>query len=139
MKRWNLILGLVALFLSGVAIGAAGTAIYFKQTVGHVFSQGQPGIRKFVMKKLVRELDLTEAQRARVESILGDIQDDLREFRSQHRREIEAILDRGIEQIKPELSQEQQKKLDVLYERLKQHRLKYGALPATAPRGETRP
>jgi Spy/CpxP family protein refolding chaperone len=127
VKRWNLALGLLALFLSGVAIGAMGTAIYFKQTMGHVFSEGQPGIRKLVMKKLVRELDLTEAQRVRVEAIVGEVQTELREFRRQHHREIEAILDRGISQMKPELSKEQQQKIDVLYERLKQHRQKYGS------------
>jgi Spy/CpxP family protein refolding chaperone len=134
VKRWNLALGLLALFLSGVAIGAMGTAIYFKQTVGHVFSEGQPGIRKLVMKKLVRELDLTEAQRVRVEAIVGEVQSELREFRRQHHREIEAILDRGIGQMKPDLSKEQQQKLDVLYERLKQHRQKYGSFATDSGR-----
>ena len=60
VKRWNLILGLVVLFLSGVLVGALGTAIYFKQAMGHTFGESQPAIRKLVMKKLVRELDLTE-------------------------------------------------------------------------------
>jgi hypothetical protein len=122
VKRWNLVLGLAALFLSGIVIGATGTAIYFKQTMGHVFTEGQPAVRKFVMKKLVRELNLTEPQRVRIEAIVGEVQTELREFRRQHHREIEAILDRGITQMKPELSPDQQQRLDALYERLKLHR-----------------
>ena len=126
MKRWNLVLGLVALFLSGILVGTLGTAIYFKQTMGHIFGESQPAVRKLVMKKLVRELDLTETQRVRIEEIVGEIQAELWEFRKQHEREIETILARGIEQMKPELSVDQQRKLDALFERLKQHRHKAG-------------
>ena len=120
-------MGISALFLSGVVIGALGTAIYLKQTMGHVFTEGQPAIRKLVMKKLVHELDLTEPQRVRIEAIVGEVQAELREFRRQHHREIEAIFDRGIAQMKPELSKDQQQKLDALYERLKQHRQRTGS------------
>jgi len=126
VKRWNLILGLVVLFLSGVLVGALGTAIYFKQAMGHTFGESQPAIRKLVMKKLVRELDLTETQRARIEEVVGEVQTELWEFRKQHEREIETILARGIAQMKPELSVDQQRKLDALFERLKQHRHKAG-------------
>ncbi len=128
MKRWNLVLGLSALFLSGVVIGALGTAIYFKQTMGHVFSEGQPAVRKLIMKKLVRELDLTESQRARIEKVVGEVQVEVREFRRQHQDEIGAILDRGIAQMKPELSKDQQEKLEALYERVKRHRQREGEL-----------
>jgi len=126
VKRWNLVLGLVALFLSGVLVGTLGTAIYFKQTMGHIFGESQPAVRKLVMKKLVRELDLTETQRVRIEEIVGEIQAELWEFRKQHQREIEGILARGIAQMKPELSADQQQKLDALFERLKQHRHRAG-------------
>jgi hypothetical protein len=126
VKRWNLVLGLVVLFLSGAVVGALGTAIYYKQTMGNTFGESQPAIRKLVMKKLVRELDLTETQRVRVEEKVGEVQAELWEFRKQHQREIEAILARGIAQMKPELSADQQQKLDALFERLKQHRHRAG-------------
>jgi hypothetical protein len=134
VKRWNLVLGLSALFLSGVVIGATGTTIYFKQTMGHVFTEGQPAIRKLIMKKLIRELDLTASQRVRIEEIVGEVQTQLGEFRKQHRREIEAILDRGIVQMKPELSNDQQQKLDALYERLKHQRQRHGGIPTNCGR-----
>jgi hypothetical protein len=126
VKRWNLVLGLVVLFLSGALVGTLGTAIYFKQTMGHMFGESQPAIRKLVMKKLTRELDLTETQRVRIEERVGEIQAELWEFRKQHQREIEAILARGIAKMKPELSADQQQKLDSLFEKLKQHRHRTG-------------
>jgi len=73
------------------------------------------------MKKLVRELDLTEAQRAPIEEILGQVQTDLWKFRKQHQPEVEAIIAQGIAQMKPRLSAVQQEKLDGLFERLKEH------------------
>jgi hypothetical protein len=121
VKRWSLILGLLVLFSSGALVGALGTAVYFKQTAGQVFGEGPPGIRKMVMKRLIHDLDLTEAQRPQIEAIVADVQADLWKFRTQHRPEIEAIINHGIEQMKPVLSVVQQEKLDTYSERLKEH------------------
>jgi hypothetical protein len=120
VKRWKLILGLLVLFLSGVLVGSMGTAIYFKQTFGHIFAKGQPQVRKLIMKKLVGELDLAETQRAPIEEIVGQVQADLWKLRKQHQPEAEAIIAQGIAQMKPQLSAVQQEKLDVLFERLKE-------------------
>jgi hypothetical protein len=121
-----LVLGLIVLFSSGVVVGALGTGIYYRQTGRHVFAESPPAVRKLVMKKLVRELDLTEAQKVRIEEKVREVQEELWEFRKQHQREIEAIFARGIAQMKPELSPDQQQKLDAFYERLKQHRHRAG-------------
>jgi hypothetical protein len=121
VKKWSLILGLLVLFFSGILVGALGTAVYFKQTAGQVLGEGQPGIRRLVMKKLVHDLDLTEAQRPQIEAIVTQVQADLWQFRTQHRPEIETIIDRGLAQMKPLLSAVQQEKLDVYSVRLKEH------------------
>jgi hypothetical protein len=126
VKRWNLILGLSVLFLSGVLIGTLGTAIYFKHTIGHVFTEGQPAVTRLIMKKLDRDLDLTEPQRAEIEKIVAEVQTDLWTFRTQHRPEIEAIIARGITQMRPLLSSEQQVKLDAVFERMKERWNKAG-------------
>jgi len=120
VKRWKLVLGLLVLFLSGVLVGSMGTAIYFKQTFGHVFAKGQPQVRKLIMKKLVRDLDLTEAQRAPIEEIVGQVQADVYKFRKEHHPEVEAIMAQGIAQMKPLLSTVQQERLDRLFERFKE-------------------
>jgi len=129
VKRWNLILGLTVLFLSGVLIGALGTAFYFKYTMGHAFSEGHPGVTKLIMKKLDLELELTEPQRVAIEGIVAEVQADLWKFRTQHRPEIEAILARGTAQMKPLLSPEQQAKLEALLERMKERWKRPGGPP----------
>jgi len=116
------VLGLLVLFLSGVLVGGVGTAIYFTHTIDQGFTHGQPQVRKFIMKKLVRELDLTQTQRDRTEEIVGRIQENLATFRKEHHSEIEAIIAEGIQQIKAQLTSVQQEKLDRFVERLKQHR-----------------
>lgn len=121
VKKWTLVLGLLVLFGSGVLVGALGTAVYYKQTAGYVLGEGQPGVRKMVMKKLVRDLDLTEAQRVQIEGIVSEVQAELGKFRMQHRPDIEAIIDRGIAQMRPLLSAAQQEKLDAFSQRLKEH------------------
>lgn len=121
MKKWKLILGLLILFGSGVLVGALGTTLYYKQTAGHVLGEGQPGVRKMVMRKLVRDLDLTEAQRPRIEAIVTEVQAELGKFRAQHRPELEAIIDRGLARMRPLLSGPQQEKLDTFSRRLTDH------------------
>lgn len=121
MKRWSLVLGLLVLFGSGVLVGALGTAVYYRQTSGYVLGEGQPGVRKMVMRKLVRDLDLTAAQRGEIEGIVSEVQGELGNFRAQHRPEIEAIIDRGIARIRPLLSAAQQEKLDSFSQRMKEH------------------
>jgi hypothetical protein len=121
VKRWKLVLGLSVLFLSGVLVGSMGTAVYFKQTFGHGFPKEHSQVRKLIMKKLVRELDLTETQRTPIEDIVNQVQTDLWKFRKQHQQEVETIILQGIAQMKPYLSEVQQEKLNSLFERLKAH------------------
>lgn len=121
MKKCKLILGLLIFFGSGILVGALGTTLYYKQTAGYVLGKGQPVVRKMVMRKLVRDLDLTEEQRPRIEAIVTEIQAELEKFRAQHRPELEAIIDRGLARMRPLLSGTQQEKLDTFSQRLRDH------------------
>ena len=121
MKKWSLVLGLLVLFGSGVLVGALGTAVYYKQTAGYVVGEGQPGVRRMVMKKLVRDLDLNDTQRVQIDAIVAEVQAELGKFRAQHRPDIEAIIDRGLARMRPLLSAAQQEKLDTFSQRVKDH------------------
>ena len=121
VKKWSVVLGLLVLFGSGVLVGSLGTAVYYKKTAGYVLGEGQPGVRNMVMRKLIRDLDLTPAQRPQIEAIVAEVQAELGKFRAQHRPEIEAIINRGIAQIRPLLAAAQQEKLDAFSQRLREH------------------
>ena len=115
MKRWKLVSGLLLVFVLGILAGAFGTRIYLKDRFAHL--RKDPKARQaFIMRKLSKELELTQEQKIKVEKIVEQVGAKRREFFLKNRPEIKKIMDEGFAQIKKELNNDQQKKLDVLRE-----------------------
>ena len=115
MKRWKLISGLLLVFVLGVLAGSFGTRVYLKDRFEHL--RKDPKARQaFIMRKLSKELELTQDQKIKVEKIVEQMGAKRREFYLKNRPEIKRIMDEGFLQIKKELNNDQQKKLDVLRE-----------------------
>ena len=113
MKRWKLVSGLLLVFVLGILAGAFGTRIYLKDRFAHL--RKDPKARQaFIMGKLSKELELTPDQKIKVEKIVEQVGAKRREFFLKNRPEIKKIMDEGFLQIKKELNNDQQKKLDVL-------------------------
>lgn len=119
MSRWKLWSGLVALFVSGVLIGAVGSSLYIRYEIREFRTGGHPAVRHFILKRLTRELGLTVEQKEQVGKIVCRIQSEISGFRLEHRQEIEGIFSRGITDMKQYLTAVQQQKLDDLYEKTK--------------------
>ncbi|MDD2389989.1 MAG: hypothetical protein PHP23_09695 [Desulfobacterales bacterium] len=117
MKKWKFITGIVLIFFLGALIGSLGTGLFLKyQFSGH----RKPETAKMtVMKRLVRQLDLTADQKPRIEAIVDQIQTQTRDHFRKTREEMKGIIAQGIARIKKELNPDQQKKLDELHERFK--------------------
>ena len=121
MKRWKLVSGLLLVFVLGILAGAFGTRIYLKDRFAHL--RKDPKARQaFIMGKLSKELELTPDQKIKVEKIVEQVGAKRREFFLKNRPEIKKIMDEGFLQIKKELNNDQQKKLDVLREEFKKRR-----------------
>jgi hypothetical protein len=121
MKRWKLASGLLLVFVLGILAGAFGTRIYLKDRFAHL--RKDPKARQaFIMGKLSKELELTPDQKIKVEKIVEQVGAKRREFFLKNRPEIKKIMDEGFSQIKKELNNDQQKKLDVLREEFKKRR-----------------
>lgn len=121
MKRWKLASGLLLVFVLGILAGAFGTRIYLKDRFAHL--RKDPKARQaFIMGKLSKELELTPDQKIKVEKIVEQVGAKRREFFLKNRPEIKKIMDEGFLQIKKELNNDQQKKLDVLREEFKKRR-----------------
>ena len=121
MKRWKLISGLLLVFVLGVLAGSFGTRIYLKDRFEHL--RKDPKARQaFIMRKLSKELELTPDQKIKVEKIVEQMGAKRREFFLKNRPEIKRIMDEGFAQIKKELNNDQQKKLDVLREKFEKRR-----------------
>ena len=121
MKRWKLVSGLLLVFVLGILAGAFGTRIYLKDRFAHL--RKDPKARQaFIMGKLSKELELTPDQKTKVEKIVEQVGAKRREFFLKNRPEIKKIMDEGFLQIKKELNNDQQKKLDVMREEFKKRR-----------------
>ncbi|MBF0496853.1 MAG: hypothetical protein HQK58_09830 [Deltaproteobacteria bacterium] len=119
MKKWRFWLGLITLFISGVAIGAAGTAIYIEHRIKHALEGDASILTSRMFKKLSRELRLTEKQRAKLSKTVSQAQCDLLRVRARSQPEIDRIINYYINLIKPELTPEQQQKVDIFYQKAK--------------------
>ena len=122
MKKFKLWGGLFALFCSGVLLGVLASWRIAEDKAIENLTIEQPRVLKSIMRKLDRELELSDTQKKRVEEIVCRTHRELLVFRDLIRPDRERIIQQSIDAMKAELSPEQQKKLDALRERTKAHR-----------------
>lgn len=119
MKKWKLWLGIVFVFLSGLVTGSVSTKLYTKQKFAGTWRKGPAAARKLIVGRLTNEIDLTKNQQIEVEKIVGEAQSRWHKIRMQLQPEIDEIVETCVVQMKTKLSAEQQKKLDIIHERVK--------------------
>lgn len=119
MKKWRLWLGLVLVFLSGLVTGSIGTKLYLKHKFAGAWRGGPAAMRQSIVNRLTKELDLTKPQQIEIEKMVGEAQSKWLKIRVQHQPEINEIVENCVAQMKTELSTKQQKKLDIIHERVK--------------------
>lgn len=117
MKKWKIFAGISALFVLGVLIGSLGTGLYFKHRFIPLRDRDPSARKAFIMKKLSRELNLTEAQKTKFESIIDQVQGQRQEFFKKTHPQIRQIMNEGFLKMKAELRADQQKKFDELRQR----------------------
>jgi hypothetical protein len=119
MTQQKLWIGLIVLFLAGIVTGAAGTTLYWQHEQDRRSEQGPAAKQERLMKKLVHDLSLDQAQQEAIKPIIDRTHKDLLRLRFHHQPEVERILIQGMTDMKASLSPEQQAKLDGLYDRLR--------------------
>jgi len=113
MKKWKLIAGVALVFVLGVLVGSMGTRFYHRDWSGRFFQE--PSARKaLILKRLTKELNLTEAQQKEFRPIVEETEKKLEAFGLERRSAVKAILDESFSRMKEKLDPEQQKKLDEL-------------------------
>ena len=118
MARGKLWGGLIILFLAGILTGIVGTCFYHRYEQQHRGEGGPAARQERLMKHLTQELSLTPEQQADIQPIVKRAHLDILQLRLQHQPEVERIFARGIVELKPKLSADQQTKLDGLYGKL---------------------
>ena len=127
MNRIKLAIGIILLLLLGAVAGSVATGIYIRHRIEHIGPAKSPKTH-FLLKKLSRELDLTEAQQVAIGKILDESHTEINDLRRKFIPEIKEITDQSFALIKEKLNEEQKQKLDKLHGKLKRWR-KRGHFP----------
>ena len=113
MKKWKLIAGVALVFVLGVLVGSLGTRFYHRDWSERFFQE--PSARKaLILKKLTKDLGLTETQQKEFRGIVEETDKKLEAFGLERRSAVKAILDESFSRMKEKLDPEQQKKLEEL-------------------------
>jgi hypothetical protein len=113
MRKWKLIAGIALVFVLGVLVGSLGTRFYHRDWSDRFFQE--PSARKaLILKKLTKDLGLTETQQKEFRVIVEDTDKKLEAFGLERRSAVKTILDESFSRMKEKLDPEQQKKLDEL-------------------------
>jgi len=113
MKKSKLIAGVALVFVLGLLVGSLGTRFYHRDWSERFFQE--PSSRKAViLKKLTKDLGLSEAQQKEFKVIIDETDKKLEAFRSETRSAVKRILDESFSRMRENLNPEQQKKLEEL-------------------------
>ncbi len=114
------IAGVLIVFLLGALFGALGTGLFIRHKFRE-FTEGKASFQKFFMRRLTRELKLTDEQESEVRKILEQTGVEIRQFLRDSHGAFEKIMQRRNTQLKEILTPGQQKKLDEMFERIQKH------------------
>lgn len=115
MKRWKLSVCLLAILLSGIAVGFGLGAGYTKNKVEHMLTGDHPRPHDLLVRRLTRELKLNDTQRAHLEKVVCRAHLELFNIRRMHQPEFDRIMTESVVEAKQVLDPEQSRKLDELY------------------------
>jgi len=113
MKKWRLIAGVALVFVLGALVGALGTRFYHRDWSERFF-QEPSAMKALILKKLTRDLSLTEAQQNEFKGIIEETDRKLEAFRSERRSAVGTTLDESFSRMREKLNPNQQKKLEEL-------------------------
>lgn len=110
--RWKLIGGFLLVFIAG---GIAGAFVGAMQSRHHRFAAAQNGsLVETVRKRMQSRLDLTPEQMVRARPVLDHAAHQLEQIRDGTGRSVREIFDQTDQQLAPELTAAQRKKMEQL-------------------------
>ncbi len=111
MDKWRTVVGVALVFVLGALSGGLGSGWFLKSR--HPLFKKDPEQRvALIMQRLADRLDLTEAQKPAVETVVRRMDDALQRYNEQRRAEVRRIIEAHDEALKPLLSAPQQQALE---------------------------
>jgi Spy/CpxP family protein refolding chaperone len=118
MIRVKLWIGLILVFILGAFAGSVGTGLYYKNRTERLTRYGHAARSHLLLKRLSRELSLTEAQKKEIGIIVDQFQTKLSQIKRSVRPDIRKLRDESFSAIRESLTDDQKNKFDDLRKRL---------------------
>lgn len=115
------IAGILVVFVLGALVGALGTTAFVVRKMRQFALEGTHERQTWAMRRLHRQLRLTNAQKPEVQKILKQAEEEVHDLLQDSLAEFIDIVRRRNARLKPLLTPEQQQKLDEMFERMQRH------------------
>ena len=123
MRKWKILAGLLAIFISGVVIGSVCTGFYvrhlIRERVNSLVSGDRDVAVQLVMERLTRSLGLSAEQKAEIEPIVREAAGRIRSIRARLRPQFMEVFSQASRDIKKHLDEKQKRKIDSLLKRIR--------------------
>lgn len=121
MIRWKFWTILVVIFITGVLLGSAGTALYIRHVASGIFRGDSQALTRIIMIKMSSGLDLTDQQEIQAEKIIESGQVKWMNLRRELAPRVGKILQETVDELKVILSPRQAEELDHLFKEARDH------------------
>jgi hypothetical protein len=115
-KLWA---GLSLVFVLGLLAGAFGTVYYYNYRIDRFSKYAHPARKHILMRRLSRELNLSEEQKAEIVKIYDQYKAKIDDVRAAYLPEIRKLSDQMIKDIVKHLDSEQKSKMEVIKKRMR--------------------
>ena len=113
-------IGMVLLFLSGIAVGFFGSGMIIRKHVREFVERGPAHMNARVVHHALRGMELTDEQRAVVDSIIEETMPEMNRLSSEFGDSIETLASKQFDSIKALLDEEQVKVLEQRMEEIRE-------------------
>lgn len=113
-------IGMVLLFLSGIAVGFFGSGLIIRKHVKEFIERGPAHMNARVVHHALRGMDLTDEQRTEVDRIIEETMPEMNRMSSEFGDSLETVAARQFERIKALLNEEQVKVLEERMEEIRE-------------------
>ena len=112
-------IGMVLLFISGVAVGFFGSGLVIRKHVRDFVQRGPAHMNARVVGHAIRGMELTGEQRAQIEAIVEETAPEMKRMSSEFGDSLETLATAQFERIKAVLDEEQVKVLEKRMEEIR--------------------
>jgi hypothetical protein len=111
---------LSSIFLAGIICGIVGTGLFVRNQVSKAMNGGPDYQRTVLMRRLVRELRLTDEQKAVLEPIVAEGQESVIALRKKHFPELIAVIEETSGKMEQHLDDKQKDELTKMVHRFRE-------------------